>query len=201
MVLVNNSEFYEIATLFLFLISYIVSFSVLFRTETELVGFGILNFVHAGLILYIVNAFTNRVDSIFYLNAGLLLPYVSIFVAGLFYFISLILVNTTLFGLETKFMNTYGTPLHLSANYREMLDSIKTLLVVLFVLPIVIYGIVLKCKPLLDFGFLRALSQPYSSIAFYAFVMILAVVILGLSCRQLVLANRFSKLKNKDLLK
>jgi hypothetical protein len=88
MVLVNNSEFYEIATLFLFLISYIVSFSVLFRTETELVGFGILNFVHAGLILYIVNAFTNRVDSIFYLNAGLLLPYVSIFVAGLFYFIS-----------------------------------------------------------------------------------------------------------------
>ena len=201
MVLVNNSEFYEIATLFLFIMSYIVSFSILFRTETELVGFGILNFVHAGLILYIVNAIANRVDSIFYLNTGLLLPYISIIVAGLFYFISLVLVNTTLFGLETKFMNTYGTPLHLSSKYREMLDSIKTLVVVLFVLPVVIYGIVLNFKPLLDFGFFRVLSQPYSSIAFYAFVMILAIVIVGLSCRQLVLANRFSKLKHKDLLK
>jgi len=201
MVLVSNSEFYEIATLFLFLISYVVSFLVLFRTETELVGFGILNFVHAGLILYITNAFVNRVDSVFYLNAGLLLPYVSIFVAGLFYFISLVFVNTTLFGLETKFMNAYGTPLHLSSKYREMLDTIKSLLVTLFVLPVVIYGIVLNCKPLLDFGFLRALSQPYSSIAFYMFVMLLAIVILGLSWWQLSLATRFSKLKNKDLLK
>lgn len=201
MVLVSNSEFYEIATLFLFLISYVVSFLVLFRTETELVGFGILNFVHAGLILYIANAFVNRVDSVFYLNAGLLLPYVSIFVAGLFYFISLVFVNTTLFGLETKFMNAYGTQLHLSSKYREMLDTIKSLLVTLFVLPVVIYGIVLNYKPLLDFGFLRALSQPYSSIAFYIFVMLLAIVILGLSWWQLSLATRFSKLKNKDLLK
>ena len=143
----------------------------------------------------------SRVDSIFYLNAGLLLPYVSIFIASFFYFVSLVLVNTTLFGLETKFMNTYGTPLHLSSRYREMLDSIKTLLVTLFVLPVILYGFVLNCKPLLDFGFVRAFSQSYSGIAFYIFAMLLSIAILGLSCRQLVLANRFSKLKNKDLLK
>lgn len=201
MVLVNNSDFYEIATLFLFLISYIVSFLVLFRTETELVGFGILNFIHAGLILYIVNAFTNRVDRIFSLNTGLRLPYVSIFVAGLFYFISLVFVNTTLFGLETKFMNAYGTPLHLSSNSREMLDTMKSLFVTLFVLPVVIYGIVLNCEPRSDFGFLQALSESYSSFAFYMFVTLLAIVILGLSFWQLSLATRFSKLKNKDLLK
>jgi heme/copper-type cytochrome/quinol oxidase subunit 4 len=110
-------------------------------------------------------------------------------------------VNTTLFGLETKFMNAYGTPLHLSSNSREMLDTMKSLFVTLFVLPVVIYGIVLNYKDQLNVGFLIALSKSYSNIVFYMFVMLLAIVILGLSCWQLSLANRFSKLKNKDLLK
>jgi hypothetical protein len=174
---------------------------ILFREETELVGFGVLNFIHAGLLLYMANSFLKREDSIFYLNLGMLFPCISLLVTGVFYFVSLTLVNSTLFGLETKFINTYGTPLHLSNRSLEKLNDMKILFVVLFVLFVVLDVFVVNFKPMLNFGFFTMLSQPNSTKLFYAFVAILSFTAIGLSCRQLVLANQFSKLKKKDLLR
>jgi len=199
--ILKPTEFYEILTLFLFLFSYIFSFVILFREETELVGFGVLNFIHAGLLLYMANSFLKREDSIFYLNLGMLFPCISLLVTGVFYFVSLTLVNSTLFGLETKFINTYGTPLHLSNRSLEKLNDMKILFVVLFVLFVVLDVFVVNFKPMLNFGFFTMLSQPNSTKLFYAFVAILSFTAIGLSCHQLVLANRFSKLKKKDLLR
>lgn len=199
--ILKPTEFYEILTLFLFLFSYIFSFVILFREETELVGFGVLNFIHAGLLLYMANSFLKREDSIFYLNLGMLFPCISLLVTGVFYFVSLTLVNSTLFGLETKFINTYGTPLHLSNRSLEKLNDMKILFVVLFVLFVVLDVFVVNFKPMLNFGFFTMLSQPNSTKLFYAFVAILSFTAIGLSCRQLVLANQFSKLKKKDLLR
>lgn len=249
--LFQNANVYEMIIVAVSIISYIVSFVFIFNPDTMRIGMGVLNFVHAGFILYIINSFVNnqRLE----LKMGLLVPYIAILISVVLYFVSLVLVNTTLFGAETKFVNSYGTTLVLPEKYAELLKIFDILLVVLFVFPIVIYAIILKFNTELNVGgeisFAGFIGSIYSAIglliatvfsiivmiiypivalfsyifgvnapvnklfksnvfsgnsingAITAGVTLLTLIMVGLSSWQIVIANDFSKLKNKNLMK
>jgi hypothetical protein len=128
----------------LFLSFYITLFVYIYRKETELVGIGALNIVHSGTMLFIFNSISPVITDSAFLSKYwvVLLCYITVFSSVVLYFVSLVLVNTTLFGLETKFMNSYGTPLHLSDRARDMLELLKILWIILLFLPILLLAIV-----------------------------------------------------------
>jgi len=194
----------------LFLSFYITLFVYIYRKETELVGIGALNIVHSGTMLFIFNSISPLISDSAFLSKNwvVLLCYITVFSSVVLYFVSLVLVNTTLFGLETKFMNSYGTPLHLSDRARYMLELLKILWIILFFLPILLLAIVTNFEgsihadifyllPSLfkgNYGNLLSIIPAFLTLSY-------AVIVIWLSVWQIQTANEFSKLNGKDLLR
>lgn len=194
----------------LFLSFYITLFVYIYREETELVGIGALNIVHSGTMLFIFNSISPLISDPDFLSKNwvVLLCYITVFSSVVLYFVSLVLVNTTLFGLETKFMNSYGTPLHLSGRARDMLELLKILWIILFFLPILLLAIVTNFDDSIQaniFDLLPSLFQgKYGKLLpiIPAFLTLsYAAIVIWLSVWQIQTANEFSKLNGKDLLR
>jgi hypothetical protein len=194
----------------LFLSFYITLFVYIYREETELVGIGALNIVHSGTMLFIFNSISPLISDSAFLSKNwvVLLCYITVFSSVVLYFVSLVLVNTTLFGLETKFMNSYGTPLHLSDRARDMLELLKILWIILFFLPILLLAIVTNFEGSIHadiFYLLPSLFQgKYGNLLSIipAFLTLsYAAIVIWLSIWQIQTANEFSKLNGKDLLR
>jgi len=194
----------------LFLSFYITLFVYIYRKETELVGIGALNIVHSGTMLFIFNSISPLISDSAFLSKNwvVLLCYITVFSSVVLYFVSLVLVNTTLFGLETKFMNSYGTPLHLSDRARDMLELLKILWIILLFLPILLLAIVTNFENSIQaniFDLLPSLFQgKYGNLLSIipAFLTLsYAAIVIWLSVWQIQTANEFSKLNGKDLLR
>lgn len=194
----------------LFLSFYITLFVYIYRKETELVGIGALNIVHSGTMLFIFNSISPLISDSAFLSKNwvVLLCYITVFSSVVLYFVSLVLVNTTLFGLETKFMNSYGTPLYLSDRARDMLELLKILWIILFFLPILLLAIVTNFEGSIHadiFYLLPSLFQgKYGNLLSIipAFLTLsYAAIVIWLSIWQIQTANEFSKLNGKDLLR
>jgi hypothetical protein len=191
----------------LFLSFYITLFVYIYRKETELVGIGALNIVHSGTMLFIFNSISPLISDSAFLSKNwvVLLCYITVFSSVVLYFVSLVLVNTTLFGLETKFMNSYGTPLHLSDRARDMLELLKILWIILFFLPILLLAIVTNFENSIQtniFELLPNLFQGnYGKIIPAFLTLSYAAIVIWLSVWQIQTANEFSKLNGKDLLR
>jgi len=191
----------------LFLSFYITLFVYIYRKETELVGIGALNIVHSGTMLFIFNSISPLISDSAFLSKNwvVLLCYITVFSSVVLYFVSLVLVNTTLFGLETKFMNSYGTPLHLSDRARDMLELLKILWIILFFLPILLLAIVTNFENSIQANIFELLSNlfqgNYGKIIPAFLTLSYAAIVIWLSVWQIQTANEFSKLNGKDLLR
>jgi hypothetical protein len=194
----------------LFLSFYITLFVYIYRKETELVGIGALNIVHSGTMLFIFNSISPLISDSAFLSKNwvVLLCYITVFSSVVLYFVSLVLVNTTLFGLETKFMNSYGTPLHLSDRARDMLELLKILWIILFFLPILLLAIVTNFENSIQANIFELLPSLFkgnygnlSSIIPAFLTLSYAAIVIWLSVWQIQTANEFSKLNGKDLLR
>uniref|UniRef100_A0A6C0H1J7 Uncharacterized protein n=1 Tax=viral metagenome TaxID=1070528 RepID=A0A6C0H1J7_9ZZZZ len=194
----------------LFLSFYITLFVYIYRKETELVGIGALNIVHSGTMLFIFNSISPLISDSAFLSKNwvVLLCYITVFSSVVLYFVSLVLVNTTLFGLETKFMNSYGTPLHLSDRARDMLELLKILWIILFFLPILLLAIVTNFENSIQANISELLPSLFKgnygnllSIIPAFLTLSYAAIVIWLSVWQIQTANEFSKLNGKDLLR
>jgi hypothetical protein len=194
----------------LFLSFYITLFVYIYRKETELVGIGALNIVHSGTMLFIFNSISPLISDSAFLSKNwvVLLCYITVFSSVVLYFVSLVLVNTTLFGLETKFMNSYGTPLHLSDRARDMLELLKILWIILFFLPILLLAIVTNFENSIQANIFELLPNLFKGNYGSLFKIIpafltlsYAAIVIWLSVWQIQTANEFSKLNGKDLLR
>lgn len=194
----------------LFLSFYIITFVYIYRDETELASIGILNFIHSGTMLFVFNSISPLISNQAFLSKdwGVLVTYITVFISVIFYFVSLVLVNTTLFGLETKFMNSYGTPLHLSDRARQILELLKILWILLLFLPLLLLAIVINFEDsihaniwvLLE-GLFKGNYSKILDIMPAFFLLSFAAIVLWLSIWQIQSANELSKLKNKELLR
>ena len=194
----------------LFLSFYITLFVYIYRKETELVGIGALNIVHSGTMLFIFNSISPVITDSAFLSKYwvVLLCYITVFSSVVLYFVSLVLVNTTLFGLETKFMNSYGTPLHLSDRARDMLELLKILWIILLFLPILLLAIVTNFENSIQANIFELLPSLFKgnygnllSIIPAFLTLSYAAIVIWLSVWQIQTANEFSKLNGKDLLR
>ena len=116
-----------------FFILYLLSFVFMFKPYTELLGIALLFIVHAFTSIFIMK-------DVFSLDSSLLQKFVpmitqlTIPIAMIFHFISLIMLFVMLYSLHSTYTTKYGFPITIPPQYIEQFTIFKNIFIVNFVL-------------------------------------------------------------------
>lgn len=183
-----------------FFILYVISFIFISRTYSEIVGFGALFVVHSAFTVFIAKELFTKFNSIVLPNFGTIIIILSIIIGLLFHFIALILILIMIRELQVKYTAADGTPMHLSDKNNDLLDDFKKSMYTVFAFIFGLLIMVFHKNELLNEPFAFNINDFTKSFPRLLSILI-AFTVMGLSSNQVVIANVFSKQKQKDLIR
>ncbi len=171
---------------------YVICFAYLFRKMSGVVALGTLTIVHSAFTLFLgsemssmANGLTNTPITIFAIISLLLTCGMN--VAAL---IIIMLMVTT---LQKKYNAKIGTPIELPTEEQGYFDTFKSYGLAIFMLTGILLWLITDKYPIFN---VSVADRPIPAIIVFA----LSATIVGLSIKQVMLAARLSKLKNRTVI-
>jgi hypothetical protein len=175
---------------------YLLGFYFVYKTYAQAIGFSVLFVVNTAFIFFLLSQIGN-----FNLGSALHLPYerqiaaFSIFIGLVFHFVAITLIIVMISKLKITPSSADGTPLGLVGQYKIQMDSFKeNMLIVFSFIFILLLWLMYGMVPAVPFVQYRGFQMAF---AFATITMSLFTI--GLSIKQVIISNEFSKLQNRQI--
>uniref|UniRef100_A0A6C0AUF6 Uncharacterized protein n=1 Tax=viral metagenome TaxID=1070528 RepID=A0A6C0AUF6_9ZZZZ len=174
------------------IILYCVCFYFINQPYTEIVGFSILFVVNTAFMLFFGSQYqTFHFDNnkLFYEGQ---IAFFSVIIGLVFHFVSLILMIMMISTLQIKYTKTEGTPIKLTGQYRDQMETFKSNMIAIFVM---IFVILIW----FFFGYNINISHPILQKIVPGIIIILSLIVIAISSWQVSISNAFSLLQYRQL--
>lgn len=185
-----------------FLIMYILCIVFIYQKYSEIIAFFVTFIVHTTFLIFIGKDISTYItqDSMFLPKFIAL----SLGIACIFQFISLILIIQLILSLRKKYTVDKGTPIYLPKNYKKKLEIFKLDIIISFIIGFFLLCILYLRFDSININFLHLIKNISISTFFGNFSSVCAVILgtgmIGITSYQVYLANDILGIKNNQVI-